>query len=414
MDFVQLLFKVLLALGLGGLIGIDRERAHKGYPAGLRTLSFISLLGMLTSFLSDSMENQAIIPLALGMIFLIAAISYGLTLYQTKTVGLTSTIILVLTYVMGVISYFDNYVYLAVAIAIITTLILTEKEVLHSFARRLSQNELLDALKFGIIAFIILPLLPNKTIDPWGVLNPYNLWFMVVLILSISFIGYVAAKIIGPSKGIFLSGLFGGVASSTAATTTLSNMSHKNVEVTDACAVGITLAWSMMFIRTLVELYIVKNELSIVLIMPFGMTCVVGILLAYLTYKTKLSNTHAELVEQSPFNFKPAIKFTIILSVVLVISKLALNYMGESGVYVTSILVGLADITPVTLSAASLVGTTINLTTARNMVILGALSNTLTKLGMTLIIGRKELFIKMMVYTGIMLSTLVVSILLHL
>jgi uncharacterized membrane protein (DUF4010 family) len=410
MDFTYLLFKVLLALGLGGLIGIDRERAHQGYPAGIRTLAFISLLGMLTSFTFEVTQNSLVIPVGLGMIFLLSGASYAVTLFKNKSsIGLTSTIIIIITYLVGVISFFEEYFYLAVAVSIITTLVLTEKERLHNFVRNLSQNELLDALKFGIVAFVILPLLPNTTIDPLGVLNPYKLWLTVVIILSISFIGYAAAKIVGPSRGIFLSGLFGGLASSTGVTTTLSSLSRKDDRLVDACALGISLSWSIMFIRTLVELYLVKPEIVMYILAPFLAAGVAGILVSYLVYKMRVKDTNAELVHNSPFNFIPALKFVVILAVMLVAAKLAMEGAGELGIYATSFLSAMFDVTPAVLSIASLAGTTISLSVARNAIIIASISNTLVKLGMTLVLGRKELFKHSIIYAAFLIIVLITA-----
>lgn len=415
MDFVTLLFKMLLALGLGGLIGIDRERIHRGYPAGIRTLAFISLLGMLSSLIATATLNDYVIPVAIATVFLLIAAGYGMTIYSRKKgFGLTSTIVLLLTFLIGLISFFDDYLYMAISISIITTLILTEKEILHKFARRLKTSELLDALKFGIVAFIILPLLPNQTVDPWNVINPYQLWLMVVLILGISFVGYVAAKIVGSRKGIYWSGLLGGLVSSTAVTTSLSNRCKNDKPLVDACAVGITLASSIMFIRIVLEAYIVNVTLGTMLLVPLISAGIVGAIIPFILKAKKVKETKTELVEKSPFNFIPAIKFTVLLAIILFVSNIIITTLGEQGMYITSIFAGLFDTDAITLSIASLAGTTINYAVAINSILIAAVTNMVVKLILTRILGRKELFNKILLNYTIMTSVLILFTLLNL
>jgi uncharacterized membrane protein (DUF4010 family) len=406
-SFQVLLLKSLVALGLGGLIGIDRERRHKGYPAGIRTLAFLSLIGMLTSFIAEASLNNWVIPLSIVTIILLVAVAYGASKMKSgRSWGLTTTIVLLLTFFIGLISYFDDYQYIAIALAIITTLILTERDILHDFARGMKKEELLDALKFGIVAFVILPLLPNQTIDPFNVLNPYNLWLMAVLIIAISFAGYIAAKFVGPSRGVYWSGALGGIVSSTAVSSSLSIVSKRNKDLTNACAVGITLASSLMFIRVLFEAYLINPALGYHLIIPLVLPTLIGGVLAYYYWKNKKSTTRTELVEKSPFNFIPALKFTLLLAVILLGSKIASDFVGDAGTYVTSVLAGLVDTDAITLSMATLAGDSITFETGRNAVLIACLTNTLVKLFISWSVGSKNLFKKMAFNYALMITPL--------
>lgn len=407
-----LMFNSLLALGLGGLIGIERERTKHGYPAGVRTLAFLSLIGMLTSLIAETTSNTLVYPAALIGVILMIGASYSVSLTKKKSFGFTNTIIILLTFLIGLISYFNEYLILAVALSIITTLLLTTKKTIHGFARRMKDEELLDALKFGIVAFIILPLLPNQTIDPWNVINPWELWLMVVLILAISFIGYIAAKIVGPRKGLYWSGMLGGLVSSTAVSSSLSITSKKNNKLATACSVGITLASSIMFLRVLIEAYLFNPKLAVNLIMPLTIPAVIGFITSYLLWKAKNDTTRTELVEKSPFNFIPALKFTLLLVLIFLISTLGNTYFGDSGTYLTSILAGLVDTDAITLSMASLAGDSLTYSTAGTAILLACITNTIVKLFITWSVGSRELFKKMLLNYGIMMLPLIIFILL--
>ncbi|PIU62764.1 hypothetical protein COS83_01885 [archaeon CG07_land_8_20_14_0_80_38_8] len=409
MDFGALLFKILLALGLGGLIGIDRERVHRGYPGGIRTLAFFSLLGMLSSFIAHATLNDWVMPVSVASVFLLVVVGYDTSRSNNKSFGLTSTIVLLLTYLIGLISYFDDYQYLAVALAIITTLILTEKEILHNFARKMKTGELLDALKFGIVAFVILPLLPNQSIDPLGVINPYNLWLMVVLILGISFAGYIAGKFLGAYKGVFWSGVLGGLISSTAVASSLSIISRKSSKLLNSCAAGITVAASIMFLRILLEAYIFNPELSYSLIIPLVLSAVTGIIISF-TMSRGGNNTNARIIHESPFNFIPALKFTALLAVILLVSKLGNDFFGQAGTFITSTLAGFVDTDAITLSMASLSGAGISYTTGSISILLVCITNTLVKLFIAASVGGKELLKKVIINFGLMIIPLIIFI----
>jgi len=409
MEFVDLLLKLLLSLGLGGLIGIEREKTHKGYPAGIRTLALISLFGMLTSFITNLINNSWVMIVSIIIAFLVTAISYYVGIKNKRSFGLTNTVVILITFFIGLISYFEQYQYIAIAISIITTLILSEKKKLHSFVRNLKHKELEDALKFGIIAFVILPLLPNQTIDSLGVINPYNLWLMVVLILSISFAGYIASKFVGTNKGIYLSGILGGLVSSTAVSSSLSITSKKDKRLLNACITGITIASSIMFLRVLIEAFIINPQLGQQLLFPFSLSFLIGLLTSLYYLRKKKVNAKEDLVTSSPFNILPALKFTLLLAIILIVSKLAITYLGDRGLYITSVFAGLVDTDAITLSTSTLVNEgQVGLDIGANVVMLACLTNTLVKLGITRLSGSKKLFRKMLINYVLIISPLII------
>jgi uncharacterized membrane protein (DUF4010 family) len=400
MEFLSFLFKIMLSLALGGLIGIDRERSKKGFPAGIRTLAFISLLGMLSAFLSSELNNYLIMIVMLSTIFALLVVGYGVSFNTKRFFGFTSTIIIFLTFVIGMISYYDNYNYnyYAIALAIITTLILSQKTFLHSMVSKLSDNEIFDSLKFAIIAFIILPLIPNKAIDPWGIINPYELWFLVVLILSISYLGYFISKVIGKNRGIYLSGLVGGLISSTAVASSLSILSKKNESLSNASCIGIMLASSIMYIRILIEALIINFSFGTALLLPLILCALIGLSISLFDIrKNRASSTsnNAQIITESPFNLLPAIKFTLFIAVILIASRFLNNTFGESGIYFASMLAGLIDTDAITLSLASLVNSSLSIQIGIVAIIIAVLTNSIIKLLFVKTQGSKNLFKKM-------------------
>lgn len=395
MDFLAFLLKIILSLALGGLIGIDRQKNKNGYPAGIRTLAFISLLGFLSCFISNEINNYYFLISAFLLILILTIVGYGVSFNSERFFGFTSTIIIFLTFFIGVISYYEQYYYFAVSLSILITLILTQKTFIHTIVLKIKDNELFDALKFGIISFIILPLLPNKTIDPLEVINPFNLWLLVVLILLISYVSYILSRFLGKSKGIYISGLLGGLISSTAVTSSLSILSKKNESISNSCLVGITLASSVMFLMVFFEALLTNYSFAFGMIIPFISCFIIGLLISWILIKSpKTTNLgNAELVSESPFNFFPAIKFMSLIVVILFISKLLLIFFGDKGIYAISFLSSLANTDAVTISIATLAKESISYTSAYLAMIIAVLTNNSMKLFLIKQMGSKKLFI---------------------
>ncbi len=206
MDFPVI--KFLIALAIGALMGIERERKIKRTEfAGIRTFMLISLMGALSANLSEAFP--LVFPAALlGLIILILA-SYIVTTWDEGDVGLTGEVAAIIAFLLGALCFSYDY-RLAVILAIIVTAILALKRYIHVFVRKISEREMIDTLKFLMIAFVVLPLLPDAPMGPWGVFNPSRIWLMVVFISGISYAGYIAMKVIGPGRGLGATGVIGG------------------------------------------------------------------------------------------------------------------------------------------------------------------------------------------------------------
>ncbi|HPX78547.1 MAG TPA: MgtC/SapB family protein, partial [Methanobacterium sp.] len=367
----------------------ERKQSDKQEFAGIRTFTIIALFGILSAYLSQFYNNFIILAF-LGLIFIVGLSYYRSTL-QDDDIGITTEVVAMVTFILGALCFTEEGLFIAPIIAIIITALLAYKSYLHHFIQHVSEKELINTLKFLIIAFVILPLLPNETFGPLGVFNPYQIWLIVVFISAISYAGYVAIKVIGPEKGLSLTGLIGGLVSSTAVTTAMAAR-VKETEVLIRIAVFATvLSSSMMFFRVLFEVLIINTSLTPLLIVPMLSMGVTGIILAFLVLKkSENKNVDAKIKLSNPFSLKPALIFGLLFIGILFLTKFADIYFGNAGLYVTSLISGLADVDAITISMALLAKDTISYDIAVNAITLAAISNTLVKFIIALFFGTRQ------------------------
>ncbi len=380
------------ALAIGILIGLERQYAHgeeaREFFGGVRTFALIALLGSGTAMLATAFTPWFFSIAFFGLVVLVAT-SYVVTSLRGD-VGMTSEISALIVFVCGALSYLGQ-LGLAAAIAVVTAVLLSLKIELHRFAATISRQDVYASLKFAVITLIILPVLPNQTYGPLDVLNPYKIWLMVVFISGISFLGYVLIKVVGSERGIGLTGLLGGLVSSTAVTLSFSERSQKQPDLAKPFALAITVASTMMFVRILVEVAALNRTLLKLLWMPMALTAAAGLVAcAYLFFSEHSSETgHVDLA--NPFELRPAVQFGLLFAVILFISKAAQIYLGSTGVYLSSAVAGLTDVDAITLSMADLAGGQVDYVTAARAVVLAAMSNTLVKGGIAFSTGSHSL-----------------------
>jgi uncharacterized membrane protein (DUF4010 family) len=262
------------------------------------------------------------------------------------------------------------------------------------------------------VALVILPLLPNSPIDPFGVLNPRNIWLMVVLVSLIGYVGYFMIRIFGAEKGLSITGALGGLVSSTAVATTMAAEARAHREVVPSAVFAVTIASCTMFPRILLEVFVVNRDLFVPLLLPMASMTGVGVAMALLLYrKRETIETKVELSD--PFRLSPALKFGAFFAFVLLVSKLASIGFGDAGTYAASLVAGLADVDAITLSLATLAKTPqLDETVAVAAITLAAITNTLVKLVITFILGSKEFGLRVAVIFVPMIAAGLVAILL--
>jgi uncharacterized membrane protein (DUF4010 family) len=237
-----------------------------------------------------------------------------------------------------------------------------------------------------IATFIALPLLPNEPIDPWGALNPYKLWLLVILISSLSLIGYVLTRLLGANRGVALTGLMGGLASSTAVTLSFAKEGREKPEIANALGCGILLAWAVMFVRVPVLVAVVNRALLAPLLVPFlVMAATVGAFAAFYYFRDgsteKRGSAKGEVDVKNPFSLMAASKFGVLFAVILLAVKIVQQTMPPSGLYAVAALSGLVDVDAITLSMAEFAKSG-EARVAVISIVIAALSNTLVKCGM--------------------------------
>lgn len=387
------------SLLIGILIGMQREYAHgssegKGLFAGARTFALMGLVGSTAAFLADTLNSIWVFISVIGLMSLMVIVAYYVTATEREEIGLTSEVAALLTILIGAICYIHS-IELAAAMGVVTTVLLAVKGEFRQFVRVITQEDVFATLQFAVITAIILPVLPNNTFGPppFDVLNPSQIWEMVIFISGINFLGYILVKVVGPKKGLGISGLLGGLASSTATTMSFSERSKSQTGMEKPFAVAIIAAWIIMFIRVIVEVAVVNNQLLPGVWPALVAMGLAGLVYAVYLYLSQSAIDEEELALSNPFELGTAIKFGLIYALVLLGTKAAELYIGEKGIYLTSIIAGLADVDAITLSISDLTrsGGSISLETGKYAIIFATMSNTLAKGALVFSIGSKTL-----------------------
>jgi uncharacterized membrane protein (DUF4010 family) len=387
----EILKNFLIAIALGALIGLEREYAQaKGkYTsfAGIRTFPLISLSAALITYLSQIISSWLLIAGTIIFSSLIV-LAYYTSSIKSKYHGITTAMAALFTFFIGILCFYQE-ITLAVAITVGVTILLYARTFLHQFARKIKKKELVDTLKFAVIAFVILPFLPNQGYGPYEIFNPFVIWLMVVFISGISFVGYILMKWLG-ERGIIAAGIFGGLASSTAVATSFAARSKKETRITHALALGVISANAIMFIRVLIVVFVLNRNLAAKLLLPMVLLSLISIIFAYILFRKSKRVKKHKLELSSPFTLKPALKFGAFFAVILALIKIADIYLSSKGIYLVSFISGFADVDAITISLSQLAKKDLVENIARNGIILAALTNTAVKGGIAYFFGSKQ------------------------
>lgn len=389
------LLPLLVALALGMLIGLQRGWHERDTPAGgriagIRTFGLLALSGALAGMLTTPLGSGIAIAMGLAVTLLLG-LAHWLDSNNDHDYGITTVVAGVVTYLTGLLTILGD-LSLAVAVAVITTIVLHFKQTLHQAMGHLSDSEMRGILQLALISAVLLPVLPNQSYGPWGALNPYEIWLMVVLIAGISLAAYFAMRLTGPNKGVLITSVLGGLASSTALTLSLARMNAR-VPMPHLLSCGILLASAIMYPRILLEVAVINPALLPTLLPPMlAMTlgCVLGAFLLWRKSESSAAINTGELATQ-PFQLIPALKFGVLLVGILLIAHGIQEHMGEQGLWLVSIVAGLTDVDAITLTLARMAQDGIGTDTAVTGITLAAITNTLVKGGLALFAGHASL-----------------------
>ncbi len=385
----QVIIQLAVALLLGALTGLQRgwaarEQKSGERVAGMRTYALVGLLGGIATLLSLKVTAW-VLPSTLLAVCIAAVIAYRARMLQMGNYSITGIIGLLLTFSFGALAVAVDITIAATA-AVITTIILDNK----------NEHELDAALKLLLISVVMLPLLPNEDMGLGGMLNPYKIWWMVVLIASISFAGYFAMRVGGTEKGILFTSLFAGLASSTALTLHFSRLARQTPQISALLSSGILLACGTMYLRILLYCAMITPTLLGYLVAPLLVMTLVLYFPALLIWRTYRNGTRVEqpTLNNNPLDLKSALLLGALLTVILLLASVLQQWLGNAGIYVLAAVSGITDVDAITLSLARMSQSGLESRTVLIGIIIASSVNNLMKAGMAVSIGGRAMLLR--------------------
>ncbi len=355
MDDLSLLPRFLISFGLGLLLGIERQRRPLAI-AGMRTFALASVTGTACAMLAQQTGATWLLPavvLALALVMIAAdlSLSPGEQAGQHDT---TTSVALVLCTIYGAMLW-HGYTQLTVALALLTAALLYFKTALHEVSEHLSHQDMVSFLQFGAIAFIVLPVLPDRDFGPYGVLNPHSIWLMVVRFTGVGLAGYVALRLAGRRRTPLLFGLLGGLISSTATTLAFARAARRNPQLAGGARLVILTANLVMRVR-IAGITAVVAPGALRTMLPLLLTALLlGLVPLLLMWRNSRSDADAdadagEVVVGNPLELPAALGFGLIYAATLVITAWINDHVGDVGIYAAAALLGMTDMDAISLS----------------------------------------------------------------
>ncbi|MBV6441127.1 MAG: MgtC/SapB family protein [Haliscomenobacteraceae bacterium CHB4] len=384
---------LLVSAGVGLIIGLEREFNTRDKPAhigGIRTFTMTSVLGYSAGWIGNLGYPVVLIAVLAGF-FLLVAVAYHAQALKDN-MGLTTELALVMTLVLGIVIS-AGHVHESLAIVVLMTLILSLKEQLHSFIKRITEEELFAFIKFTVLALLILPMLPDETFGPENLLNLRDLGWIAVLVLSISFAGYLMLKFSSPKKGIPLTAVIGGLFSSTMIAWVFSTRSRERKDLAPAFGSGIVLASSIMYIRVFALTSVFAFPVAMILLPPLLLMLLVSIVPTWRMMRTfKTDADVSQLSPGNPLDIKNAILFVLLYIGITFLMYGSRQWLGTTMTYFTGALSGIADSDAITISTAKWASANPDHHyQAAIIVLLAVMSNSLFKLSVSVFNGAAEI-----------------------
>jgi len=411
METLELFQRLGVALAIGFLIGLERGWKSRNEPegnrsAGLRTLTLGGLLGGIWGAVIVARGNEGLIALALAF----AVYSGAIILFRYReavienTLGATTVVAAMLAFALGALAVVGDMA-VAGAMGVATAALLAFKEVLHGWVGRISWLELRSGLLLAAMTFIMLPLLPDRTVDPWDTINPFEMWLLTVMIAAISFAGYIAIKAVGDHAGIIMTGVAGGLASSTAVTVTLAEMAKEHPEKVAPLTAGALFSSATMAARVLAVVAAVGTNILPAIALPIGLGGIA--LLATAFYFLRQDSNGVEsgrLKLTDPFELTTVLKFGLILTAITAATKLLTRFGSGQGVYALAALSGIADVDAMTLSMSRQATDAASITLAANAILIVVAVNTVSKAALGWATGGPEFGKRMMIAAALAIT----------
>lgn len=392
-----------VALAIGLLLGLERGWHARALPegqrvAGIRTFGIAGLLGGTAAVLSETF-GALLIAVFFSALTALAVVGHWRASLRSPDVSITTTVALLVAFALGALAGVGE-LGVAASAAVIVTLLLGFKPELHGMLRRIERKELLATFRLLLISIVLLPVLPNQTVDPWEAVNPYRIWWMVVLVAGISYVGYFAIRLAGRRRGVLLTGLLGGVVSSTAVALNFARMARKNAPMQGLLAAGVGLAAATMFPRMLVMATIIAPSLFKHLVWPLLTASAVAFAgAAWLAWRSEgdpQERGGEGLEPRNPVELKVALPFGLLLALIMVLARAFREWFGDPGLYLLAGVSALGDVDAITLSLASMIerGET-TATVVASATMLAAATNTALKAVLVAAIGHARMGLRL-------------------
>lgn len=380
--------RYLVAAALGLLIGLERER-NPSAKAGLRTFALTAVFGVMASHLAEQTGSPWLI--AVGLLLtggMIIAAYLRQPDDETGDPGTTTIAALVLSYGLGVLSWLEEF-QLAALLGISATLLLYFKPELRGLSERLTRHDLLSVLQFAVLSLVILPLLPDRDYGPYGALNPYQIWWMVVLISGVSLAGYAALRLVGRQRGAVALGILGGLVSSTATTFAFSRHARSTDAMASIAGTVIVLSNLMMLIRVGVVVAVLAPDVLLRLLPLLISGLATGGLAAWFGARAlQPQETMPELTVSNPTELRSALGFGALYAAVLLAAAWLSDWLGQGGLYAVSLVAGLTDVDAITLTSLRLhTLDKLPIAVVIDVITLAILSNIAFKSGVAVVLG---------------------------
>ena len=401
------LFKALIVSGsLGALVGLERQWDEQvrdpeaRVPAGVRTFCLLALLGTLCAHFSQELH-----PLVFAAGLLALSVWMGAYIFSLRRdkpgSGLTTAASAAMVYLVGGLAYSKEWK-IAVMMTVIILILLAGKSAIHEFSKKFTRDDVRMALQFLAVSGVVLPLVPDQSFGPYDAINPRSIWLMVVIVSGLGFAGYVAVRAMGPSLGILLTGLAGGLASSTATTLSMSRLSRDQPHLAQDCALAIVMACTVMLWRINLLILVVSPALAINLIPDMAAMSLPGLVYAGWHFFQPHKQPANSGTYRNPLSLRVAMQFALIYAVVVFVVKAASAHFGEAGLLVASFLSGLTDLDAIALSLSNLFNAGgIAIPFAGACIVLAAVANSLMKMGLACGLGDRQLRGRVGVLMGI-------------
>ena len=386
------LLSLIVAMGIGLIVGMEREFENlsgKEHFAGLRGFAIMSILGCIITFLAEKFNINILLVSVPGVFLFISVFHYSKI--KKENFGIVTELSLILVFFLGVLSGL-HYIKEALAVAVIVSALLTLKAKFNETISRVTQDEMYAFIKFIILSLLFLPFLPDKSYGPGEIINPRSIGFVVVIVSSLSFIGYFIIKFFGAERGILFTGLLGGTFSSTAVTWVFSSREKENENLSVQYSTGIIIACAVMFVRVLIIAVLFNQEVFKWLFIPCGLMIVSASIVAFILKRKALSPSSSSPIQLgNPLDISNVLLFGLQYVGITFFVYYANIYLGTKGLFITGIISGLADVDAINISMSKLSLVKINPSMAAIVILLAVLSNTVFKIGISYAKGSNKL-----------------------